>query len=393
MSPGTIPNGGTTDDIDPVINISGAQPNRPVRLYYNGRIIPQALTANSSGNVAYSPVPSLGEATYEWTARTISAAGLFSPLSAGYTITVDTPTPVPPPPSYPPEPFNPPVEDPLPFPMPLSVEMEMSQLAGLSVTESPGFTRLSQLSVLAPIAYSAEQVDSSQIQVLTPTEADMDVEVSQLQTLAVVLPSPADPRVRVWTYTQDQHDFYIVKCGRAETLVYDYYAKQWYQWGSGDSPLWRANEGMNWLGAGPLAYIYGSNVVVGDRANGALYFLNPNGDVDDDFAGVNIRPFLRMVTGQIVHSGYMRLSCPDVYVGGSIGQTFEPTLNTLTLDISDDRGLSYWSAGSRNIAAGDYNQRISWRSLGSISNPGRLFRWSDYGSLKRFDCAEMLDGK
>lgn len=202
-----------------------------------------------------------------------------------------------------------------------------------------------------------------------------------------------DPRVRAWTYSLDGHDFYVLRLGEIETLVYDTLSEEWYTWGTDAGILWRVNTGHNWLGGELLSAVYGSNVLVGDDTTGRVYFLNPDQDYDtpSSSAGENTY-FTRRASGQVPMKGYSKVPCYGVEVFGSIGfGTAPPPFNTVTLEYSDDSGVTYVTASSIAV---DTNQdtRLFWRSLGSIKNPGRIFRVTDSGALRRIDSMEMLDG-
>ena len=130
---------------------------------------------------------------------------------------------------------------------------------------------------------------------------------------------------------------------------------------------------------------------MGDDGNGALYFLSPDDDYDDDalVGNTTARSFRRQATGQVVvKPGYAAAPCFGVQLFGSIGSGLEDGME-VSLEVSDDRGFTYTDMGAVSLDAGDYNARVHWRSLGSMSAPGRLFKITDEGALKRIDSAEM----
>ncbi len=219
------------------------------------------------------------------------------------------------------------------------------------------------------------------------------MEVTQSLVLAIISGRTFDPTVRAWTFTLDGHDFYVLRCGNNETLVYDTYSKEWSVWGSETEDLWRAYNGANWLAGNTKASEYGSNIVVGDDSLGVLYFLDPNGDADDDPSEVDYpRTFERVIQGQLVHKGYSSVPCYGVQVQGSL-TTPDAESATVTLSISDDRGNTYTDCGTITLAEDDNTTRLHWRSLGSVRVPGRLFKIVDYGALKRIDSLDMDDGE
>ena len=252
----------------------------------------------------------------------------------------------------------------------------------------------SQEQVLAVGSFPSQWINSSQEQVLANIQPAPDILMSQVNVYALARGSNVDPSVRAWTFTLDNHNYYVLRLGTQETLIYDDHAQQWYTWGSGDDRVWKAYNGINWHGGESWSFVYGSNVLVGDDGNGSVYFLNPFQDTDDGaVAGASSPfPFRREVYGQVSFRGYNRMPCFGVQLQGSIGSQTNTTLTAVDLYTSDDRGQTYQGAGTLSITPGNIDTRLYWRSLGSMRAPGRIFKVVDYGSLKRIDSMEMLDG-
>ena len=235
--------------------------------------------------------------------------------------------------------------------------------------------------------YPTDGTLSSQqfVQAVTAGET-RETKSSQQFVQVVVRGRIDDPKVRVWTYTLDGHDFYVMRLGNLETLVYDVSTGQWSVWAGGQDETWKAYTGQNWIGSGPLAYAYGSNVVVGDDGNGSIYFLDPTQYVDDASAtGSSQVTFERILQGQLTKRGYDNTKVFAVELLGSIGKMSNPDLTNVTLYYSDDRGQTYTSAGTITVANNETDKRVDWRSLGSFSAPGRLFKLVDDGALQRID--------
>lgn len=231
----------------------------------------------------------------------------------------------------------------------------------------------------------------SQTDLVTVRQVTTNIEVSALDAIVIFTGRTDDPFVRAWTFTLDGHDFYVLRLGNEETLIYDNLVGEWYLWGSGlESDLWRAYVGTNWRGANRWAPALGSDVVVGDDGNGSLYLLNPESDTDDDaLVGVDLqRPFTRQIIAQaVLTGGYDYVSCFSVQLFGSVGQMLEA--GDVHLEISDDRSETYWSAGTVSIQPENYDLRVEWDSLGSMRAPGRLFRITDTGAIHRIDNLQM----
>ena len=153
---------------------------------------------------------------------------------------------------------------------------------------------------------------------------------------------------------------------------------------------WNANLGaiMKTLGGATQ-----SSVVVGDGVTGSLYFLDPLLREDDDPTGVPGQPFSRTVTGQLAVRGHTFFPCAAVELTGSNGSAAGGLVNAdVELTISDDKGYNYWSAGALAVDPGVYDVTLAWRSLGSFTGPGRLFRFTDYGAIDRVDGLDVPDG-
>lgn len=251
-----------------------------------------------------------------------------------------------------------------------------------------------QTYVLALANFPTEEVDSSQ-SFLTVLTADGTPSVELAQSYIVVLARGRvdDPKVRVWTYTMDGHDYYVLRLGNQETLVYDTYSQEWFTWGTGTEELWSAYHGINWKGSGALSRTYGSDVIVGHDGNGALFFLHPQAFTDDHPVDGDVTPvpFERQIDGQAVKRGYSSERVYAVELLGSIGEMDDATLTNVTLYSSDDEGHTYSDHGTVSITNADYGRRVDWRSLGSLTAPGRLFRILDDGALVRIDSLTLYN--
>lgn len=275
--------------------------------------------------------------------------------------------------------------------MALTPEIRGSELIATAISESAPDIRMSFLAASAVFNYPTANLYASELIGTVIAEGLADIWATQIYAQVVVRGRVDDPRVRAWTFTQDGHDFYVLRLGNAETLVYDTHSQEWSIYGSGTGDPWRAYTGRNWQGGRGLALPW-SDVVVGDDGTGAIYFLSPDDDNDDDaILGEDTpRPFRRRLTGQIVvKPGYISAPCFGVQLFGSIGSGVE-TLN-INLAVSDDRGFTYDDMGDIALDPLDYNARANWLSLGSMVAPGRLFRITDDGALKRLDALEMDD--
>jgi hypothetical protein len=219
------------------------------------------------------------------------------------------------------------------------------------------------------------------------------VAVAQAGILAAVRGRVANPVLRAWTFSLDGHDYYVLRLGDTSTLVYDCYSQQWVDWSDFQSLTWRAQCGMNWIGAQGLATGYGSDVVAGDDIYGLLWFLDPEQSFDDNprqASTVQQLFFERIVMGQVPIRGREVLPCYAVWLTTDMGDPAYEGAG-VTLSSSDDAGVTYDDHGIVTVTAGENSPELSWYSLGQIEAPGRLFKIFDDGAITRLDGMEMND--
>lgn len=260
----------------------------------------------------------------------------------------------------------------------------------LGIGEESATTKAFSSYVFALAQYPSEDVRDYQTFVNVVGSTTNSVNVFNGFLLAVVRGRDSNPKLRVWTYTLDGHDHYVLRLGTRGTLSYDTLSGEWTDLTSGEGGPFSVNDGVNWNGATGYAGTFGSNVVVGSDSNGALFFFDPDADVDDDalVGSETPRTFERAVYSEIPTSGYSLTPCFGIQVRGSIGSNSGDVL----LEYSDDRGNTYVSAGTVSITDEDYDARLDWKSLGSIRAPGRIFRLTDTGTLKRIDSIDLDEG-
>lgn len=267
-----------------------------------------------------------------------------------------------------------------------NVEVTQGQtLVVLSATAAD--MRVDQLQAIAiyNLPTEAERVTSLYVNLVTASNTT-PIEISQLNVMAVVRGKIDNPKLRAWTYTLDGHDYYVLKLGTdGKTFVFDLSTNQWSWWSSDQSVRWRTSVGMNWVSSGNIPLMHGSNIVVGDDSYGVLWVLDPEKGQDDSLLGEEEIPYPRVATGQMISRDRIFVPVYSVDLTASLG---EPALtaNSVTLEYSDDQGHTYVTADEpRTVEEGNYDQEFSWRSLGLVRAPGRLFRISDNGSFARID--------
>jgi hypothetical protein len=193
--------------------------------------------------------------------------------------------------------------------------------------------------------------------------------------------------LRVWGYSLDGHDFYVLRVGPSATFVYDLTTGQWAEWASPNRDNWRAHVGCNWVGMTETLDDGRSDVVAGDDVTGILWRLDPLAGVDDNTT-TGTSEFTRMVVGGIPLDGREVAQCNAVTLSLSLGN---PALTgaQITIRTSDDQGHTYINHGSILTTTADYTQVVEWRALGQMKAPGRIFEISDNGAAVRLSAADL----
>lgn len=274
--------------------------------------------------------------------------------------------------------------------MALTPFIRASQLdVALVVTSITGNINVSQYDVTAVYNFPSERVDVSQFDASVIGLYETNVEVSQLDVIAVVRGNIFNPRLRAWWFELDDHEIWVLKLGGRKSLIYDLSTEKWAWWSNPEAEHWRANIGTNWTASGDIAYTHGSDVVVGDDSTGILWVLDPKQGYDDSFRpeerDLEMQlPFPRVATGQVLARGRNFIPCYEVYLVCDPGAPAF-TGATVTLHYSDDGGRSYVSAGTIVAEEGNFQQEFVWRSLGQVAAPGRMFRLEDNGAFRNID--------
>jgi hypothetical protein len=179
--------------------------------------------------------------------------------------------------------------------------------------------------------------------------------------------------LRAWTFTQDDHDFWVLQLGDDGTLIYDKLSNQWAQWRSPGFTYWRGNDGVQWEGWN----------ICCDTESGKLWIIDPEGRLDDETT-----PITSIITGGI--NTRMRKFVPNYMAELTVSEGQPPTgLDegdvSISLRYSDDQGLSYTSAGSVTGQGLNENITVRWYGLGIIPPNGRIYELTDTGYARRID--------
>lgn len=266
-----------------------------------------------------------------------------------------------------------------------------SQTSFSVVAESSPLATMSQLNSLVVYNYPADTGYLSQTSFVTVAESNPIAYVSQLQAIVVYRGRVDNHSVRVWTFSLDGHDFYVVTLGEEVTLVYDLSTDSWSEWSTTGYDVWRAHKGINWISMGQETYQdqgSQSNVVAGDNNYGLLWTLNPEVGYDEDPETGEEVVINRKVVGGVQQKLRETIRVNGAYLLACSGS---PQLSgaSVTLRTSDDMGNTWANHGTVTAEVNNFTQEFAWRSLGLIRAPGRLFEITDNGATVRIDSLDI----
>lgn len=255
--------------------------------------------------------------------------------------------------------------------------VNVSELAILAANQGRASAEVSELVALVAIADPPTRyIDTSEVVALVAYEkAEPVTQVSELVMLVTYVSTPPETyNSRAWGFTLDNHNFYVLHLGQEGTFVFDQEAQQWYQWQTEGYNNWNMENGIEW----------NDQVYAGDSVGPTLWRLDPDGFLDEDFKLIR-----RIVTGgipavarQSISTGMFVLS---ISPEGPLDDQSDPYVQ---LEISDDDGKTFRSLGSI-LLNGDETQDLSWRGLGTIKYPGRIYRITDEGGVVRINGADQ----
>ena len=265
-----------------------------------------------------------------------------------------------------------------------------------AVRQSAIDVRTSQADYLVAYNIPTENLAASFAGFMVVDNNPATIKVEQAFMFALVRGNIYNPRLRAWWFELDAHEIFILNLGGEKTIGYDLTTEKWLWWSNPTDLHWRACCGTNWVQSGSVAFGHGSDVVVGDDSSGILWILDPMQGYDDPLSaaaraeGTPV-PFPRVATGQTITRGREFISCYEVYLTCLPG---EPAFTGAQIELlySDDAGRSYVSAGAIVVEEGNYQQEISWKSLGQFGAPGRLFRIVDNGAIRQIYDLSIANG-
>lgn len=253
-----------------------------------------------------------------------------------------------------------------------------SQIVSLAASSGNVPVRVSQFVLLQAFGpFRTEQADVSQTLGLIARSAgttNVTTIVSQAVVLAAYATSePSASRQTSWTFVLDGHRFYVLPLGDEGTWAFDTTTGEWCQ---------LQTDGFNGLNFSS-GVMWGMRIMGSDTLYPILYEMDPNEPLDEEW-----RPIKHMATGGVPLRGRYSVGVANFTVTASPG-TLGETGNAMSLAFSDDNGHT-WSNELEITLTGASTQKLIWNSLGSFSNPGRVFRITDYAGPIRIDGADVV---
>lgn len=252
---------------------------------------------------------------------------------------------------------------------------QASQLVRLTLGTKPAqYEFASQLAALSLIQITAREEMVSELTREALVQGDVVDQVSQVAMLTLARANPDARRLRAFPFWLDGHWLWVVHLGNLTTLVYDTLTGKWSEWLTQNYNNWKAGYAVNWNG----------DVVAGAIDGNMLY----NVDADIAYDDTPATPIISVVTGGYPTRMRISFACDEVMVTSSVGWV-PGGVSTLQLRTSDDQGISWIDWGAQDFSTATPQTEVSWRSLGSISAPGRIFELTDIGAAARINSIEM----
>lgn len=270
-----------------------------------------------------------------------------------------------------------------------AVDTRATQGTVISLATGKADLRLTQASLLAVYQHPTPTLRTTQGEIAALIGSKPAIRTTQATVLVLYTVGAENRKMRAWGFSQDGHDFYVLRGGTSWSLVYDITTGQWSRWTTPTKNYLRAHLGLNWDGQAKTTLDRGFawNVVGADDTTGDLWILDPTQNLDEDVGGGTYSAFTREVVGGIPQRLRKGTQCGAVYLTANLGSP-ELTAPTVTLTTSDDSGVNWVNQGSITVTS-DPTQELSWLGLGLITAPGRLFKITDSGALNRISSLDM----
>ena len=240
----------------------------------------------------------------------------------------------------------------------------------VAITAPTTEKRTSQYIGLTAINFPSPYSYSTQVEGLVVATPSVPIRTAQSAVLVAIKIGAEERTLRAWTFTQDDHDFYVLLAG-SKTYVYDNLTSQWCQWQSPGFTYWQGIDGCDWEGIN----------VCCDPNTGVIYKIDPDNRLD-----FGTTPIVSQIFGGMTERFRNLTPCYMAEVALSEGQppagidasTVGIQLRTFdTLNWTDHGTIQGQSSGNMLYAR--------FYGLGLMKSPGVLFEITDFGYARRID--------
>lgn len=256
---------------------------------------------------------------------------------------------------------------------------QLVTLAAPVAFSATGGVHAHQLTLLAAtVGQAASRAQTTQLNLLASTNSNVAEGVSrgvpELHQLPVLVAFKtgiaSDPNFRSWAWNLDGHVFYNLVLGDEGSFVFGLSTGRWSQFVTEGYPVWNAEAGI----------VRRGQVLAADVLNPIIWEVTPDVATDEGF-----KPIRRVVTAISPVRGRDGVGVGEIIVYAS-ADTQQPgdVPPTMTLSYSDDQGASFETFATYEITG---DSEYSFRSLGSMYAPGRVWRIEDVGGPVRISDA------
>ena len=173
--------------------------------------------------------------------------------------------------------------------------------------------------------------------------------------------------VYAFTFSVEGHVFYVINLPTlGESYAYDCQTSEWGRWGTQtgrqfDPGLWIPRTAAGW----------GDTIVLGSNSGGELYALDLDNFTD------NGTPIQCIVAGaHWMTGGIMRCNNVSIQMVRGVANANVPN-PIAQMRYSDDGGRTFSSWRTESMGqVGGYTFKATWRALGAMTQPGRLFEFA-----------------
>jgi hypothetical protein len=230
--------------------------------------------------------------------------------------------------------------------------------------------RTTQSVNLVAMNFPSASLRTTQTEGLVMVVATPDVRVTQTELLVAFKVGSDERTLRGWTFTQDDHDFYVLQLFD-KTYIFDKLTEQWCQWISPNDTIWRGADGCDWEGLN----------VCCDPDTGQVYKIDPDNRLD-----YTTTPIVSQVFGGMTER--FRNMVPCFLAEVAISQAHPPAgidPSTVGIRLRTSDTLTWTDHGTITGQASGNRTYARFYGLGLLQSPGVLFEITDYGYARRID--------